>query len=126
MRWLERRAYSVVACSAAWRAASARSRALSARACAVLAMSGRASVRSFVSGCMVGSRFVTGFSGGGRKGDLRPYARAGVAVDAPAAGQGLDDLKAEAAAVLQIRRPSRDRSRGAVVLDLQAHDVGAD
>src|SRR4029079_18558030 len=79
-----------------------------------------------MSGCMVGSRFVTGFSGGGREGDLRPYARADVAVDAPAPGHGVDQVQPEAAAVLQIGRPSRDRSGAAAILNLQAQDVGPD
>src|SRR3954468_3359456 len=117
-----RRAYSVLARSAAWRAATGRPRASSARICAALS----ALAWSFSSVCMRDPPVVTALSGRGPERDLRPYARAGSAVDAPARRHLLHDVQAEAAAPLQVRPPPRDRPGAAVVFDLQPHHVEGD
>ena len=123
-RWA-RRPYPVVACSAASRAATASL----GGACRRGACGGapRAGVL-----CLVG---VHGHSiphrlFGETKGELGPHARASVAVDAPAPAPQLDQMQAEAAAVLQIRGvAARSVRRGPdprlrpqhIVPDLSAH-----
>src|SRR3954462_15934045 len=106
-----RRAYSVLARSAAWRAPTARRRASSARICAALA----ALAWWFSSVCMRDPPIVTALSDRGPERDFRPYARAGSAVDPPARQSLPHEVAAYAAAPLHVRRPPRDRPGAAVV-----------
>src|SRR3954454_16199189 len=64
-------------------------------------------------------------SDGGREGELRPYTRARVPGDAPAAGQRRDEVQTEAAAVRQVRPAPRDRAGYAGVRHLEEEDLGA-